>query len=82
VHAGGTEGFGRDEPDGASAALAVYVDALALDVLKEGALLRSIDLPETEIVLIDGGHLSFPVRAANETVNPSTGVTEFPLQAM
>jgi hypothetical protein len=33
------------------AALAVYVDALALDVLKEGVFLWSIDVPEAEIVL-------------------------------
>src|SRR5262249_47195981 len=56
--AGGTQGFGRNEPDQALAALAVYVHALALDVLKEGPLLWSIDVPEAEIVLVDGGHLS------------------------
>jgi hypothetical protein len=34
------------------------VDALAPNVLKEGAFLRPVDLPETEIVLVSGGHLS------------------------
>jgi hypothetical protein len=29
-----------------------------LDVLKEGALLGPVDLPEAEIVLVDSGHLS------------------------
>jgi hypothetical protein len=53
---GGTEGFGWNEPDQALAALAVYGDALTLDVLKESALLWSIDVPEAEIVLVDGDH--------------------------
>jgi hypothetical protein len=64
------------------AALAVYVDALALDVFKEGALLRSIDVPEAEIVLVNGGHLSLPSQAAEHTVKRKTKLTEVPLQAM
>ena len=56
----GTEGFGRNEPDEAFAALAVYVDALTLDVLKERVLLRSVVVPEAEFVLIDGGILRSP----------------------
>jgi hypothetical protein len=61
------------------AALAAYVDALALDVLKEGALLWSIDVPEAEIVLVDGGHLSvLPLQAADATVEPQSELTAFP----
>ena len=50
------EGFARYEPSKTFATLAGRGDALAPDVLKEGALLGAIDLPEAEIVLVDGGH--------------------------
>ena len=52
------DSFGRHEPDQPVAALADCVDALALHVLKEGVLLRAIDLPEAEIVLVLDGHFS------------------------
>jgi hypothetical protein len=51
------QGFRRNEPNQLFAAFASCADALPLDVLKEGALLWPVDLPEAEIVLVDGGHL-------------------------
>jgi hypothetical protein len=60
------------------AALAVYVNAFALDVLKEGALLRCVDVPEAEIVLVDGGHFERPpLPTADETANLKLKLTEF-----
>lgn len=75
-------GFGRNEPDEASAALAGDGDAFALDVLEEGALLRSIDVPEAEIILVDGGHLSFPLQAADHTAKPQLESSRVPVRAM
>jgi hypothetical protein len=64
AHAGGAEGFRRNEADGAFATLASYEDALALDMLKERPLLWFVDVPEAEIVLVDAhlpmsGRLSY-----------------------
>jgi hypothetical protein len=46
--------------DGTFATLAVYVDALTLDVLKERLLLWPVGVPEAEIILVDA-HLSAPM---------------------
>ena len=53
------DGFGRHELDEVSATLAGYNYALALDILKESALLWPVDVPEAEIILVDA-HLSAP----------------------
>jgi hypothetical protein len=45
-------GFGRNELDEFFATLASCKYALALDILKEGALLWPVDVPEAEIVLV------------------------------
>jgi hypothetical protein len=51
------------------AALAVCVDALTLDVLKECELVWPIDVPEAEIVLVYGGHFERPpLPAVDETL--------------
>jgi hypothetical protein len=60
-YAWGAESFGRHEPNGTFATLAGRGDTLALNVLKEGALLWPVNVPEAEIIVTDGGHLSvFP----------------------
>jgi hypothetical protein len=53
----GAKGFGWNEADGTFATLAVYVDALTLDVFEERPLLWPVDVPEAEIILVDA-HLS------------------------
>ena len=52
--AGGAKRFGRHEPHAGLAAIAGFLDALALDVLKKCLLYLSVDLPEAEVVLVDG----------------------------
>jgi hypothetical protein len=37
---------------------------LALHVLEKGSLLRAVDLPEAEVVLVTGGHMSSPSAGA------------------
>jgi hypothetical protein len=59
----GADSFGRHEPNQPLAALADCAGAFALDMCKEGVLLGAIKLPETEIVLVDGGHFSVPLLA-------------------
>jgi hypothetical protein len=46
------DGFGRNKLDEVFATLASYQYALALDILKEGALLWPVDVPEAEIILV------------------------------
>ena len=69
--------FGRDEPDQPVAAFwQIARTLLAFHVLKEGVLLgksRS-NLPEAEVVLVTGGHLSVPPegsQAQRSWVSPS-----------
>jgi hypothetical protein len=62
----GADSFGRHEPNQPLAALADCAGAFALDMCKEGVLLGAIKLPETEIVLVDGGRFSVPPPAAGE----------------
>jgi hypothetical protein len=50
------EGFARHEPNKTFATLAGRGDALALDVLKERALLPPVDVPEAEIIVTQSGH--------------------------
>ena len=59
----GSDGFSRHEPNQPLAALADCTGAFAPDMRKEGVLLGAIELPETEIVLVDGGHFSVPLLA-------------------
>ena len=66
--AGGAQRFGRHEPDGALAATTGFLDALALDMLKEGLLFRSVDLPKAEIIFVNGGHFErFPFSAGGQS---------------
>jgi acetamidase/formamidase len=53
------DGFGRDELDEVFATLASYNYALALDILKESALLWPVDVPEAEVMLVRA-HLTPP----------------------
>jgi hypothetical protein len=53
--AGGAKRFGRHEPYAALAAITSFLDALALYVLKKSLLYWPVDLPEAEVVLVDGG---------------------------
>jgi hypothetical protein len=46
------DGFGRNEPDEVFATLASFNYALAPDMLKEGAFLWPVDVPEAEIILV------------------------------
>ena len=68
--------FGRHEPYAALAAITNFLDALALDVLKKCLLYLSVDLPEAEVVLVDGGHFCAPLLAlapeafSGQTANP------------
>jgi hypothetical protein len=42
---------------------------VALDILKEGLLFRSVDIPKAEIVVEGGGHFKqFPLLPADEAV--------------
>jgi hypothetical protein len=74
--AGGAKRFGRHEPYAALAAIAGFLDALVLDVLKKCLLYLSVDLPEAEVVLVDGGHFIVPLLAqkppASQTANSET----------
>jgi hypothetical protein len=64
----GADGFVQHEPDRAFTPLTDCLDASALNVLKECLFLWSVDVPEAEIVLIDGGHWRFlPVIGLEET---------------
>jgi hypothetical protein len=66
------DSFGRHKPDQPVAALTDGADALALDVLKERPLLRAVDLPEAEVVLVTGGHMSVPpAQAQRSCASPS-----------
>ena len=69
--ASGAESFGRNQADGAFATLTVYADALTLYLQKQSPLLRPVDVPETEIILI-AAHLSAPhdPQAADEARQP------------
>jgi hypothetical protein len=60
----------RNEADGAFTTLAVSVDALTLDLLKERPLLWPVDVPEAEIILVDA-HLNAPMIVAGAII---TGV--------
>jgi hypothetical protein len=64
----GAKRFGRHEPDGALAAIASFLDALALDVFKKRLLYLSVNLPEAEVVLVDGAHFSVPHGADAEVL--------------
>jgi hypothetical protein len=65
------DSFGRHKPDQPVAALKDGADALAL-VLKERPLLGAVDLPEAEVVLLTGGHMSVPAAQAQRSgVSPS-----------
>lgn len=64
------ERFGRHEPNDPVAALASCLEALSPNVLKEGALIGPVDVPEAEIVLIGGGHLN---RSPDACVGTSCG---------
>ena len=55
-YAGGAECLGRNEPHLAIATSAGFLQALAPDILEECLLFLTIDVPEAEIVFIDGGH--------------------------
>ena len=67
--AGGAQRFGRHEPNAALAANTGLLDAVALDILKEGLLFRSVDIPKAEIVVEGGGHFKqFPLLPADEAV--------------
>jgi hypothetical protein len=46
------DGFRRNELDEVFATLTSYKYALALDIMKEGALLWPVDVPEAEIILV------------------------------
>jgi hypothetical protein len=67
----GADSFGRHKPDQPLAALTDCAVAFALDMRKERMLLGAIELPETEIVLVDGGHLSVPLLALAEKPSAS-----------
>jgi hypothetical protein len=42
---------------------------VALDILKEGLLFRSVDIPKAEIVVVGGSHFKqFPLLPADEAV--------------
>src|SRR6185312_3283102 len=59
--AGGAQRLGAHESHASLTALADLLDALALDVLEVGLLLRSVDVPKAEIVVVGGGHFQgFP----------------------
>jgi len=63
------DSLGRHKPNGTFAARASCSEALALDVLEEGALLGAIDLPKAEIVLVYGGHCNTPPGAGAEATS-------------
>jgi hypothetical protein len=66
--AGGAQRFVRQEPDGALAAATGFLDALALDGLKEGLLYRPVDIPKAEIIFVEGGHFEhFPFAAGGQS---------------
>jgi hypothetical protein len=51
------------------AAIASFWEALQLDVVKEGLLFLSIDIPKAEIIFVTGDHLSvFLLLRAEEAV--------------
>jgi hypothetical protein len=74
----GADSFGRHEPNQPLAALADCAGAFALDMCKEGVLLGAIELPETEIVLVNGGHFSVALPALAQKPSASQ---PHPLQA-
>jgi hypothetical protein len=55
-YAWGAERLGRHEPNRTFATPACRGDTLALDVVKEGALLWPVNVPEAEIIVTDRGH--------------------------
>ena len=59
--AGSADSFGRHKPDRPPATLACRADALALDVHKEGAFLRAIDLPVAKIIFVQDNHFRLPL---------------------
>ena len=69
--------FSRHEPDRLVAASADCSDAFALDVLKKGVLFGAIDLPEAEVVLVDGGHFSVPLLALAQKPSASQTPVHF-----
>jgi hypothetical protein len=55
--------LGGMKPYTALAAITSFLDALALYVLKKCLLYRSVDVPEAEVVLVDGGGRPPPIES-------------------